>query len=560
MLADIHINQLLDNFLTQREDEVLEFKEAKKGLQTDELRKYISALSNEANLRRKEFAWLIYGVSDKIPRKVVGTEYQVPAKLKQDIAASMTGGLTIREVFETERNGKRVLMFQIPAAPKRIPIAWNGHYFGRNGESTCALSIDKIEEIRRQDEHDWSAAIVEDATIDDLDPQAIAVAKTEYRKRNPKYAAEMDNWDDATFLNKAKLTRRGKITRTAIILLGKDESEHLISPAVAKIRWNLKTIDNQDKDYEIFGIPFILTSEEVYRKIRNLKFRYILNEHSLFPEELLRYEPFCIRELLYNCIAHQDYTKGARINVVEFEDHHLVFSNYGTFIPLSIERVIDADAPEEVYRNPFLVEAMRNLNMIDTQGGGIRKVYTYQRNRLFPMPDYDFSEGKVKATLPGCIISEDFARLLQQDPNLPLQTVMTLDKVQKQLPLNDKEWKTVKSKGLVEGRKTSPFLSHSVIETIDSETLKEQYVRNKAFDNNYYKKLILSYIYEWENASLSQLEQLLSCKLPDSYSPVQKKRKISNLLANLRRDDCIACGNGKKWQLTAKGAKARQNL
>lgn len=137
---------------------------------------------------------------------------------------------------------------------------------------------------------------------------------------------------------------------------------------------------------------------------------------------------------------------------------------------------------------------------------------------------------------------------------------MTLDKVQKQLPLNDEEWKTVKSKGLVEGRKTSPFLSHSVIETIDSETLKEQYVRNKAFDNNYYKKLILSYIYEWENASLSQLEQLLSCKLPDSYSPVQKKRKISNLLANLRRDDCIVCGNGKKWQLTAKGAKARQNL
>ena len=281
MLADNHINQLLNTFLSKREDEVLEFKEAKKGLQTDDLRKYISALSNEANLRRKDCAWLIYGVSDKFPRRAVGTEYQIPAKLKQDIAGSMTAGLTLREIYETEREGKRILMFQIPAAPKGIPIAWNGHYFGRNGESTCALSIDKIEEIRRQTEDDWSAGIIEDASIDDLDPQAIRVAKVEFLKRNPKYAEEMSTWDDATFLNKAKLTRRGKITRTALILLGKDEAEHLLSPAVAKIRWNLKTVRNEDKDYEIFGIPFILSTEEVYRKIRNLKFRYLLNEQSL---------------------------------------------------------------------------------------------------------------------------------------------------------------------------------------------------------------------------------------------------------------------------------------
>lgn len=553
MLADIHINQLLDTFLTRREDEVLEFKEARKGLQTDDLRKYVSALSNEANLRRKDYAWLIYGVSDKFPRKAVGTEYQVPVKLKQDIAGSMTAGLTIREVYEAERDGRRILMFQIPAAPKGIPIAWNGHYFGRNGESTCALSIDKIEEIRRQTDDDWSAGIIEEATIDDLDPQAIAAAKVEFRKRNPKYAEEMPEWDDSTFLNKAKLTRRGKITRTALILLGKDEAEHLLSPAVAKIRWNLKTVKNEDKDYEIFGIPFILSTEEVYRKIRNLKFRYMLNEQSLFPEELLRYEPFCIRELLYNCIAHQDYTKRARINVVEFEDHHLIFSNYGTFIPLSIERVIEANAPEESYRNPFLVEAMRNLNMIETQGGGIRKVYTFQRNRLFPLPDYDFSEGKVKATLHGCIISEDFARLLQQNPDLPLQSVLTLDKVQKRHPLADAEWKDVKTRGLVEGRKTSPYLSHAIIELLDNDELKEQYVQNKAFDNDYYKKLILSYLEEWGATPRKNINRLLENKLPEFLSDQQKKKRISNFLSELKAVGKIKLDSNMKWELTKAG-------
>ncbi len=552
MLAAPHINQLLDTFLTKREDEVLEFKEARKGLQTDDLRRYISALSNEANLRRKDCAWLIYGISDKFPRKAVGTEYQIPVKLKQDIANSMTAGLTIREVYETERDGKRVLMFQIPAAPKGIPIAWNGHYFGRNGESTCALSIDKIEEIRRQTDDDWSAGIIEDATIDDLDPRAIAVAKVEFRKRNPKYAQEMSNWDDATFLNKAKLTRRGKITRTALILLGRDEAEHLLSPAVAKIRWNLKTIKNEDKDYEIFGLPFILSTEEVYRKIRNLKFRYLLNEQSLFPEELLRYEPFCIRELLYNCIAHQDYTKRARINVVEFEDHHLIFSNYGTFIPLSIERVIEANAPEESYRNPYLVEAMRNLNMIETQGGGIRKVYTFQRNRLFPMPDYDFSEGKVKATLPGCIISEDFARLLQQDSELPLQTVLALDKVQKQKPLNDEEWKDIKTRGLVEGRKTSPFLSHSIIELLNDEAFKEQYVNNTTFDTPHYKQLIVAFLLEWGAATRRQIQQLIEKKLPDFLTPEQKSKKIANLLAELRAAGQVIYNKDEGWSAVKK--------
>jgi ATP-dependent DNA helicase RecG len=89
-----------------------------------------------------------------------------------------------------------------------------------------------------------------------------------------------------------------------------------------------------------------------------------------------------------------------------------VFTNYGTFIPESVEAVVLKDAPEEYYRNPFLVEAMKNLNMIDTQGGGIRKIFNYQRQRFFPMPDYDFEGGKVKVVLTGKILDENFAKIL----------------------------------------------------------------------------------------------------------------------------------------------------
>ena len=87
------------------------------------------------------------------------------------------------------------------------------------------------------------------------------------------------------FLNKAKLTVYGKITNAAMILLGKDEFEHYINPSVAKI-WLLRTVTNQDKDFEIFGMPLLLTIDEVLLKICNLKYRY-LRVGTLFPDEAL---------------------------------------------------------------------------------------------------------------------------------------------------------------------------------------------------------------------------------------------------------------------------------
>ena len=265
-----------------------------------------------------------------------------------------------------------------------------------------------------------------------------------------KYSSEIKNWDTAKFLDKAKLTLNGKITRACFILLGKDNKEHYLDSAV-KIRWNLKTIDNQDKDYEIFSIPFIITVDEVFAKIRNLKYRY-LPDGTLFPLEYLRYEPFVIRESIHNCIAHQDYSKKARINVVEFEDEYLVFSNYGSFLPKSVEDVVLKDTPEELYRNPFLVEAMRNLDMIETQGGGLRKIFNFQKNRYFPMPEFDFSDGKVKFIVTGKIINPNYARILHKNPDLKFDDVLILDNAQKYKTLTNEELTFCKNNNFVTER------------------------------------------------------------------------------------------------------------
>ncbi|MDT8410825.1 MAG: ATP-binding protein [Vicingaceae bacterium] len=220
------------------------------------------------------------------------------------------------------------------------------------------------------------------------------MARKQYAEKNAKLREEIQKGDDATFLNKAKVCINGKITNTAILLLGKPESEHFISPATAKISWILKDRDNIEKDYEHFSCPLLLEVENVKSKIRNLKYRYI-KDGTLFPDEVDQYDPYILREALNNCIAHQDYTMGGKINVVEHEDGRLTFANSGAFIPESIEKIIEADAPETNYRNPFLANAMVNLNMIDTIGSGIKKMFVIQKNKYFPLPDYDFSNEKI---------------------------------------------------------------------------------------------------------------------------------------------------------------------
>lgn len=531
-------NQELENIFRHllalpAETEIVEFKEANRNYDFTKIGKYFSALSNEANLQGRPFAWLIFGVEDK-HHHIIGSLFRPVRKdldsLKSEIANKTTNRITFIEIYELYLPEGRVVMFQIPAAPKGFPIAFEGHYYGRDGEDLVPLNLEEIERIRGQAAtEDWSAAIIPDATLDDLDKDAILVARNNFKNKFSEKASEVDNWNDPTFLNKSKILNKGRITRTAIILLGKEESEHLINPAEAKIRWLLKDASGNDKDYMIVGCPFLLAVDKIYYRIRNLKYRY-LKDGTLFPDEVNQYEPFIIREALNNCIAHQDYTKNGRINVVELDDQ-LIFTNLGSFIPGSIERVVKENAPEEYYRNRFLATAMFNLKMVDTAGGGIRKMFNFQRERFFPMPDYNLSDGKVKVTITGKVLNLEYARVLAKNRDLTLEEIMMLDKVQKKQRLNNFEEKHLKAKRLIEGRKPNYFISLKVAQQTGQ---KATYTKNKAFDKAYYLDLIIKSLTEHGHINRTDVDELLWNKLPDWMSEQQKKYKVNNLLSELR--------------------------
>lgn len=536
------------------ENEIVEFKEAKNGYDFNKLGKYFSALSNEANLQGRPYAWLVFGVENK-KHAIVGSQFRSRRKdldnLKSEIANKTTNRITFIEIYELYESEGRVIMFQIPASPKGFPIAFDGHYYGRDDEELVPLNLEEIERIRAQaTTEDWSAAIVPAAAIEDLDEDAIALARKNYKNKFPEKEKEVDGWDDLTFLNKAKITIKGKVTRTAIILLGKEESEHFINPAEAKIRWLLKDNHGNDKDYAIFGCPMLLAVDKVYAKIRNLKYRYI-KDGTLFPDEVNQYEPYSIREALNNCIAHQDYTKHGRINVVEMDDH-LIFTNLGSFIPGSVEKVVKENAPEEHYRNRFLATAMFNLKMVDTAGGGIRKIFNFQRERFFPMPDYDLSGGKVKVSISGKVLDIEYARLLARNKDLSLEEIMMLDKVQKKLHITEAEEKHLKSKRLIEGRKPNYYIGLKIAQNTGQ---KAAYSKNKGFDKIYYLDFIEKAIREHKSLKRSDIDDLLWNKLPEWMDDKQKKIKINNLLSELRKRkkiENIGTFKNSKWVLIMK--------
>lgn len=525
---------LLGSLIESWENEVAEFKRAGNDYPTDAIGKYFSALANEANLRNQERAWLVFGV-DNESRQVVGCDYRPEPErlhsLKMQISQATEPSITLRNIHELLLDAGRVLLFEIPAAPQGMPIAWKGHYYARSGESLMHLGLDKLDEIRRQvGAADWSAQLVAGATLAHLDSAALARARESFAKKyaNRFSADEVMRWSDATFLDRAKLTRDGQITRTTLLLLGKQESAHLLSPHPAQMTWKL---EGPERAYEHFGPPFLLSSSGLYQKIRNIQIR-ILPEDQLLAVELAKYDQKIVLEALHNCIAHQDYSRNGRVVVTEFPDR-LVLENEGAFFEGQPADYIAGTKTPKRYRNPFLAQAMAELNMIDTMGYGIHEIHLGQARRFFPMPDYDLSEPQaVKMTIHGRVVDPAYSRLLIQKTDLALEVILALDRVQKKLALDPAMVKHLRKAGLIEGRKPNLYVSAAVAKATAS---KAEYIRTRGLDDAHYKRMIIDLITQFGSASRQDIDQLLVSKLSDALDDQQKLTKVGHLLTSLRR-------------------------
>jgi len=529
------------------ETEWIEFKLGAGSITNDQIGEYISAMSNGATIKNKPFGYLVWGVHDKT-HEIKGTNFQFSTAKQgnQDLELWVRNLLHPKinfAIFEFDFYDKNIVLMRIPAAKgepthfKKIPYIRIGSNKTdlRNHPSYVRLIYNSLE--------DWSAGIVESATLKDIDEEAVHVAREKFKERSTRasYYNEIDSWETEKFLDKAKITINGKITNTAILLLGKEESSHYLLPALSEITWKLET---EEKAYEHFGPPLLLNTTKVLQNIRNVKYKFF-PDNELLATTVNKYDTRTILEALHNCIAHQDYGLDSRIIVTEKIDK-LIFSNAGSFFEGSPDEYSIGDKTPERYRNPWLAQAMVNLGMIDRLGYGIHTMYLSQKNRYFPLPDYELSEPqKVVLQIYGHSIDENYSKLLIENKDLPLSNVALLDRIQKKLPVTDEAIKMLKQRKLIEGRKPNYFIAAQVATTIDD---KAAYIRNRAFDDAHYKDMIISYLKKFKKGNRSEIENLIIPKLSEVLVEKQKKDKVKNLLQSMRKDNQIRL-QGKYWFL-----------
>ena len=541
---------IFNSLINHSESEVVEFKKAENNFDFDDLGKYFSALSNEANLRGLDFAWLIFGYDEK-RHEIVGTSYKngesALNNLKHDFAQHTTDGQTFREIVPIEVDGKRILMFKIPASPRNIVMKWKGIAFGRDGESLKPLNQSKMDEIRHQTpEPDWSAELVPNATIDDLDEVAIAKARKMFKKVHSRIPAEeVNRWSTEEFLSKCELMVDGKLTRAAIILLGKMFSDSKLRPAVAEVTWTIRDEKQDVVDYEHFSVPFILTVDEILAKIHNLTLREMPGG-TLFPDTMKQYDDYTIREALHNCIAHQDYTLRQRINFVE-NPGFLYYANGGSFIPGTLENALATNGPQRFFRNACLCKAMVHFNMIDTVSRGIKKMFTEQMERRFPMPDYEIDNEKkeVAVRIYGNAINERYTKLLKDNNTLTLHDCISLDAIQKGHRIDEEIAQDLMKRGLIEGEAPNYTISLGVAKA--SKQLPS-YTRVRGLERDKLKQMILQYIQNAgsDGAKRDAILEYLQGTLPSRNTYEQNETLIYHLLSELRKAGLIEA-NGKIW-------------
>ncbi|MDR2570568.1 MAG: putative DNA binding domain-containing protein [Oscillospiraceae bacterium] len=542
--SDSEVLKNLHNLILNWENEVVEFKRVTNDFSQHDIGKYFSAISNEANLKELLYGWLVFGVDNKT-KETVNTDYRNSKgleTLKHEIADNATGGITFIDVFEVYDGDKRIVMFKIPAAVTGIPTAWKGHYYGREGESLGPLSIEELERIRRQVHREWSNQVIENTGMEHLCSEAIQKAREGYKEKhnNEHIDAEIDRMSDDEFLTKLKLMVGGNLTNAAMILLGNTDFDNLLAVPVSSM-WRLHGANDRRKDYEEFRIPYVTLADRIYAKIRNLNYRYMPDQTTLNTKITMQYNEDLLKELIYNAIAHMDYTQGGRIYVDEFEDE-IIVSNPGSFIPGDVRNVLKKGYHSPYYRNPLLVDVMAKIKLIDSAQWGILKVYNTLRDCYFPMPDYDFNTlNQVSVTVYGKELDKNYTKLLFGRSDLDIDTIFLLDRVQKKLPLEKEQYKHLRQLGVIEGKIPNVYISLSVAEIVDS---KVQYTKNKAMDNQYYRDLIIKHLQHFGSGSKDDFIKLLQGKLSDILDDKQKESKVKYIITSMKNKGIIEHKDG----------------
>lgn len=417
MYTETEILSKLDELLQLKsETEVVEFKHAANKFPIEDIGKYFSALSNEANLKGEEYGWFVFGIEDKT-HIIKGTNYK-PSRaaldeLKKLIADQTTNRITFEEIYDVKANGHRVILFQIPAAPMSIPIAYQGHYYGRDGESLVALNIREIEQIRAQHPDtcfEYQTAKGNQSADDVLRLLDCKTLFEELLRRDMPSTtnAILERLETMLFIRTNG--SQFDITNLGALLLARslDDFPHLQNRKIV-VRKYAGPNNRICLMEQFLSNGYAVGFEEMVRFIEDQtrdaeQIRILREAPSVYPV-------VAIRELLANAMVHQDFTISGMQIAVEIFTNRLVFTNPGSSLN-DVNRLIDLPARS---RNEKLAQALFTVHICERRGSGMdRAVAAIEKMRL---PAYEAESG-------------DFFTRLTLYPRKPLEQMTKEERIQ----------------------------------------------------------------------------------------------------------------------------------
>lgn len=523
-------------WLVSPESTRLEFKEANNRYDFEKLKAYCVALANEGG------GPIILGVTDKRPRRVVGTAaFDEPGRTEAGLHRDLGHRIPVEEYFH---EGKRVLIFHVPG---RLPgMAWNlnGRFLKRAGDELTTYSEEELRVIFAETGPDFSAEVCPRASLDEISPEAIA----EFRRRWARKSGntKVESWSDSELLTNAELVTHDGVTYAALILLGTRAAlgRHLAQAEVV-FEYRSSEASGPAQDREEYRAGFLAFQDALWQKInlRNDKQSY---QDGLFRYEILTFDETAVREALLNAVAHRDYRLGGSIFVRQYSRRLEVVSPGGFPTGITRDNLLDQQNP----RNRRLAESLAKCGLIERSGQGMNLMVEVAIKQGKPLPDFTGTAAhEVRLTLPGTVQNAALVRYLEKLGEDRLRSFstydfLTLDAVSREFPLS--ELMRTRIPGLLEsgaiesvgrGKGARYLLSRDLHAGLGK---KGAYTRKRGLDHETNKELLLKHIRDnsKEGAPLADLCQVL---------PALSERSIQRLLHELRSEGKVDVTGVRRW-------------
>lgn len=526
----------LHALLQAKEDEHLEFKEAKQGFDFDKLVKYCSALANEGGGK------IVFGITNNHPRAVVGSRaFEDLEKTKLGLIDNLHLRITSQEI--AHRVG-RILVFSVPSRPIGMPVPYKGAYWMRSGESLITMTPDMLKRIFAESGPDYSAEICPSAKLGDLDAGALRIFRGLWQRKSGNTA--LDNISDEQLLADAELTICGNITYAALILLGTRQALGKYLPQAEVIfEYRSSDVSGPAQQREDYREGLFLVEEKLWAVI-NLRNDIQHFQDGLFIWDIATFNETAVREAILNAVCHRDYRMQGSIFVRQYSRRLEIVSPGGFPSGITIDNILWRQAP----RNRRIAEVLAKCGLVERSGQGVNRMYEECIRESKPTPDFTGTDAyQVSLSLHGEIQSPEFLRFLEKVgrerlASFTTQDFLALDLVHREqaIPQELKDRMPILiEQGVIEkAGRAKHILSRAFYSFLGKSGV---YTRKKGLDKETNKELLYRHIRE-NHKEGSKLQELLQVLPAISRNQVQKLLKELKLEKRIHK---VGITKASRW-------------